>query len=267
MPNKKSKVVHTRKRQKKAQLSSKIIVTASMVTDTAQPVIKHGFLLPRGLSGDFNAARNMVMVQALPSYARAKVEPRDLADFRSVLAGLAQRGNRDAIFLTEFESYVPAAETESDRRAFDIIEGKSAIGMNLALLSARTEHDAHALLFVVEDKLREKMVVAGPEKISAHLRTELEKNGVSYVVRNSTQCSPVVNDFVSDGALYRTRQDLLLEGHDQFIVDELVKSLATLCAIPHGGRPTREYTLGQAVHDVSGSVPSCYTQILRPSEA
>src|SRR4051812_20711776 len=185
MPKNKLIVSRSRKRLKKAKAAGDPIGAEQTCAARVRPSQRYGFLLPLRLSHNFNTAGKLVEVQALPNYLRDTVEPKDLADFRFVLAGLAQPGNRDAIFPADIEQYLAAATSEHERRALDIVEGRSAMGFNLTILAAKSALDKPVFLYVVEDKLRQKMAVAGPEKIPAGFRKQLEKDGVSYAVRNS----------------------------------------------------------------------------------
>jgi hypothetical protein len=240
-----------------------------------RPSNRYGFLLPRRLSGNFNAAGQLVEVQALPNYVRETVEAKDLADFRLVLGGLAQPGNRDTIFPVDLEQHVESPDSESERRTLDIVEGKSAMGFNIAVLAARNEANKPVYLYVVEDSLRHMMVVAGPEKISGAMKKALEKAGVSYVVRKDDDCAAVVDDFLAEGAKHRNENGFLLSASGrstQSVITDLVRSVSAVVEINdaalEGKGPVSYWgsTLGRAISQ-AGSQPVCYTSIVRTPQS
>jgi hypothetical protein len=279
MPKKKLSEVRRRKRVKKAgavvarrtkragQLAGQAVTEQKSIAEI-RPRRPYGFLLPRRLSQNFNAAGQLVEVQALPNYLRDTVKAKDLADFRLVLGGLAQRGNRDAIFPVEIEQYLAMTDSEHERRALDIVEGKSPMGFNLTVLAAKSDLDRQVFLYVLEDRLRRKMAVAGPEKIPAGLKKQLERDGVSYAVRKSNECDAVIDDFVADGAQHRCERGFLLDNNirtRQSVIGDLVRGLNAVSEIKETGinlsNMPLDYTLGRAIRH-SGPEPACYTSIV-----
>ncbi len=255
--------------QAQAPSSAKVqpLVTPKAETPVVEirPTQPHGFMLPKNLSGSFNIARNLVEVQALPNYLRDDLKPNELADFRAVLGALAakpaQRGNRDAMFPADLENFLPDdfQKGESDRRAFDVIEGKSAMGFNLAVLAAKTSENKPAHLYVLEDKLREKMIVAGPEGVKADFADELAKGGVQYVVKSDEKTASAINEFLAHGAKFRGEKGLLFPGNTQSLIEGLIKGAFALSEIPHKEANVKGTTLGDAIKDSKN--PAIYTQI------
>lgn len=268
MPKKKQTNVRKTKRLKQAE---ETVVQAKPAANI-RPLQRYGFLLPRRLSSNFNAAGQLVEVQALPNYVRETIAAKELADFRLVLGGLAQPGNRDAIFPVDIEQYLAVTTSEHERRALDIVEGKSPMGFNLAVLAARSAEDKPVFLYVLEDRLRHKMAVAGPEKIPEGLKRQLERGGVSYAVRLSSECDAVIDEFVTDGAKHRSERGFLLDNDlrsRQLVIDDLVHGVAALSDLReqgHGAKQGDGRTLGKVIRQAL-AVPACFTSIVCASQS
>jgi hypothetical protein len=248
-------------------------------TPAASPQIlaakdRFGFLMPNSLTGNFNSANNIIEVHAYPNYLDKNVRSKDLADFRSVLAALAsapaRQTNRNAIFPVDLENHIVSDQrpkTETERRALDVVEGKSAVGFNVVVLRARTEDNKPVNLYVIEDLERQAMIVAGPGKISSNLKEKLAKGGVSYVVKSEPESVTAINEFLAQGAKDRGNKGKLMMGSVVSVIEQIKRGIDKLVPLSENKLDeknplARGYTIGNAIHQAIDE-PAVYTQITR----
>jgi hypothetical protein len=98
----------------------------------------------------------------------------------------------------------------------------------LAAVNAKKEP---VYLYVIDDKTRNRMMVVGPEPISAPLQSELIKNGVQYVVKTDEASVTSINEFLADGAKHRGNIGKLVQGNTQNVIEGLIKAFSALCEL------------------------------------
>jgi len=237
------------------------------------------FVLP---NDDLNKVNGEPMIagKALPNYEledAANSKEYILADFRSALAALAvpeySGQNRSRVWPAELMDYVADAPTDpADVEAFNTLQGKSKVGFDLTILAAAGSDKQEAYLYVIEDKVRDQMMVVGPEDVAPQLKSALSKNGISYVVKEDESSIQRINDFLADGAKVRGEKGQLVSGNTQQVIEGLIKAFSALCEIadveqsdndPNQMTVNKGSTLGQVIHR-STSRPAVYTNIVKP---
>lgn len=237
------------------------------------------FVLP---NDDLNKVNGEPMIEgkALPNYELDDVaSSKDyiLADFRSALAALAvpEYGgqNRSRVWPAELMEYVDEQPTDpADIEAFNTLQGKSKVGFDLSILAAAGSDKKESYLYVIEDKVRDQMMVVGPEAVSTQLKSALSKNGISYVVKEDEASIQRINDFLAEGAKVRGEKGQLVSGNTQQVIEGLIKAFSALCEItdvsqsetdPDQMTVDKGSTLGQVIHR-SNSRPAVYTNIVKP---
>lgn len=237
------------------------------------------FVLP---NDDLNKVNGEPMIEgkALPNYELDDVaSSKDyiLADFRSALAALAvpEYGgqNRARVWPAELMEYVDEQPTDpADIEAFNTLQGKSKVGFDLSILAAAGSDKKESYLYVIEDKVRDQMMVVGPEAVSTQLKSALSKNGISYVVKEDEASIQRINDFLAEGAKVRGEKGQLVSGNTQQVIEGLIKAFSALCEItdvsqsetdPDQMTVDKGSTLGQVIHR-SNSRPAVYTNIVKP---
>ncbi|MEZ0223625.1 MAG: hypothetical protein ACAH83_03660 [Alphaproteobacteria bacterium] len=229
----------------------------------------------------------ILMGQALPNYMLddpMKSPQYNLVDFRTALAALAvpeyAKENRSHIWPVELDDFLPdevkkeAAQDKTQAEALNAIKGKSGIGFDLMVVSAVNGKKEQVFLYVIEDKLQNKVMVVGPEEISKPLQSELAKNGVQYVVKSDEGSVTTVNEFLADGAKYRGTIGKLIQGNTQNVIEGLIKAFSALCELADveaGASPdqmtvNKGSTLGLVIHR-SKSRPVVFTSIVTPKTA
>ncbi|TAL39291.1 MAG: hypothetical protein EPN97_02855 [Alphaproteobacteria bacterium] len=229
----------------------------------------------------------IVMGQALPNYVLddpANAKEYNLVDFRTALAALAvpeyAKDNRAHIWPVELDDFLPdevkkeVAQDKSQAEAMNTLKGKSAIGFDLIVISALNAKKEQVFMYVIEDKLQNKVMVVGPEEISKPLQSELAKNGVQYVVKGDEGSVTTVNEFLADGAKFRGHAGKLIQGNTQNVIEGLIKAFSALCeladveagATPDQMTVNKGSTLGLVIHR-SKSRPVVFTSIVTPKSA
>lgn len=237
------------------------------------------FVLP---NDDLNKVNGEPMIEgrALPNYEledAATSKDYILADFRSALAALAvpEYGgqNRARVWPVELMEYVDEKPTDpADIEAFNTLQGKSKVGFDLTILAAADSAKKESYLYVIEDKVRDQMMVVGPEDVSTQLKSALSKNGINYVVKEDPASISRINDFLADGAKVRGEKGQLVSGNTQQVIESLIKAFSALCEIadvtqsdndPNQMTVDKGCTLGQIIHRAE-SRPTVYTNIVKP---
>lgn len=229
----------------------------------------------------------LVVGRALPNYMLedpTKSKEYQLVDFRTALAALAvpeyAKDNRAHIWPVDLNDYLPdeikkeAAQDKSQAEAMNTVMGKSTIGFDLVVLAATNAKKEAVYLFVIEDKRRNKMMVVGPEAISAPLQTELVKNGVQYVVKNDEASVSAINEFLAEGAKHRGNMGQLVQGNTQNVIEGLIKAFSALCELtdteagtsPDQMTVNKGATLGKVMKE-SKSKPAVFTSIVTAKAA
>ena len=226
----------------------------------------------------------LIVGQALPNYIdddASKSKTYRLVDFRTALAALAvpeyAKENRAHIWPVDLDDYLPdevkqeAAKDKSQAEAMNTVKGKSQIGFDLVVLATTNAKKETVYLYVIDDKLREKMMVVGPEAISAPLQSELAKNGVQYVVKSDEGSVTQINEFLAEGAKHRGNTGKLVQGNTQNVIEGLIKAFSALCELTDteaGASPdqmtvNKGATLGLVMYK-SKSKPAVFTSIVTP---
>lgn len=237
------------------------------------------FVLP---NDDLNKVNGEPMIEgkALPNYELDDISSSKdyiLADFRSALAALAvpEYGgqNRARVWPAELMDYVDEQPTDpADIEAFNTLQGKSKVGFDLTILAAADSAQNKSYLYVIEDKVRDQMMVVGPEDVSTQLKSALSKNGISYVVKEDESSILRINDFLAEGAKVRGEKGQLVSGNTQQVIEGLIKAFSALCEIADVSQSESDpgqltvdkgSTLGQVIQR-SKSQPSVYTSIVKP---
>jgi energy-coupling factor transporter ATP-binding protein EcfA2 len=237
------------------------------------------FVLP---NDDLNKVNGEPMIagKALPNYEledAASSKEYILADFRSALAALAvpeySGQNRSRVWPAELMDFVADTPTDpADIEAFNTLQGKSKVGFDLTILAAAGSDKQEAYLYVIEDKVRDQMMVVGPEDVAPQLKSALSKNGISYVVKEDESSIQRINDFLADGAKVRGEKGQLVSGNTQQVIEGLIKAFSALCEIadveqsdndPNQMTVNKGSTLGQVIHR-STSRPAVFTNIVKP---
>jgi len=237
------------------------------------------FVLP---NDDLNKVNGEPMIEgrALPNYELDDVSTSKdyiLADFRSALAALAvpEYGgqNRSRVWPVELMEYVDEKPTDpADIEAFNTLQGKSKVGFDLTILAAADSQKKESYLYVIEDKVRDQMMVVGPEDVSTQLKSALSKNGINYVVKEDPASVSRINDFLAEGAKVRGEKGQLVSGNTQQVIESLIKAFSALCEIadvtqsdndPNQMTVDKGCTLGQIIHRAE-SRPTVYTNIVKP---
>lgn len=212
-----------------------------------QATAPYGFLLPA-----FNGASGADQARALPTDMYKIVDPGQLSDFRTVLQALADPAthdsNRNAIFPPSGDK-PSTGVTAAFQYVTDITAGKSSFGFNITVLTA--SHGLNpAHLYVVEDKHRDKMMIAGPTDIPSILKAALQRRGISYVCQKDPECASSVNNFLAEGAKWRGERGMLIIGNTQNVIESLLNALDRYCPV-NWGQPSaaRGMTLGKAISE------------------
>ncbi len=229
----------------------------------------------------------LTIAKALPNYVLddpLKSKDFALVDFRTALAGLAVpeygKENRTHIWPVDLDNYLPdeikeeAKADASQEEAMKTVKGQSKIGFDLVVLGAKDEKGELVYLYVIEDKMREQMMVVGPAPISAALKSELKKNGVDYVVKTDESSQVEINEFLAAGAKHRGNLGKLLQNHTQGVIEGLIKAFSALCeltdteagATPDQMTVNKGATLGLVMYR-SRSKPAVFTSIVTPKAA
>jgi hypothetical protein len=229
----------------------------------------------------------ILMGQALPNYLLEdpmKNKEFNLVDFRTALAALAvpeySKDNRSHIWPVELDDFLPdevkkeVAQDKTQAEAMNTLKGKSAIGFDLIVVSALNSKKEQIFMYVIEDKLQEKVMVVGPEAISKALESQLSKNGLQYVVKGDEGSVTTVNEFLADGAKHRGHVGKLVQGNTQSVIEGLIKAFSALCeladveagATPDQMTVNKGSTLGLVIHR-SKSRPVVFTSIVTPKVA
>jgi hypothetical protein len=82
-------------------------------------------------------------------------------------------------------------------------------GFNVSVRGVSDNAGRPAYLYVVEDHLRGKMIIAGTERIPDVLRTFIEQKGVAYVDKNDPGSVAAIDNFLADGIAWREKHHLL----------------------------------------------------------
>lgn len=222
----------------------------------------------------------------MPSYDMddSKLEPggsHTLVDYRSVLAALAVPAyadqNRSRIWPDELLECVDKSEhpkTEQDIEAYNSLQGRSSIGMDLTVLATNNSKQEKSFMYVLEDKQRSQMIVIGTEDVSAQLKSALSKNGVQYVVHGDETAVVAINEFVSEGAKMRVSAGAFEKGQSQNVIEGLIKAFSAVCVLRNvkNGNVKHEdgqmkvkkgSTLGDVIHGEHDE-PKVYTNIIKP---
>lgn len=193
---------------------------------------------------DFNAVtKNPVVVgEALPNYDLKKPlesAEYELVDFRAVLASLAVDGyaerNRERIWPVKLIEKIPAKDRPSpeDQRAiYDALRGKSDHGFDICILAAAGNDDrSMKFLYVIEDKARKMMIVAGPEPITPELTSELAKKNITYVVKSDPATAERITNFMGEGHVHRLRNSSTITKKEKLdeINENLVQGFSAIC--------------------------------------
>ena len=236
-----------------------------------------GFIVPKKLAGSFNNASPVVEGHALPNYILEKAKPEELMDIPTVLAGLALPNavdNRKNMFPVNLLEYIPEdmqrSATRDQKEAFNVLMGKSATGFDMVVLQALNDKGEPDFLYVVEDKLRQKMVVVGPEAVKPDLEASLAKNGVTYVANvDPAATAKAINKFLSEGQNPRAGNIGMLPSRTEVIASSLVKAFSGLCQIPgellrpDEALSEQNVTLGDAIA-VNKSTPAVFISMMKP---
>jgi hypothetical protein len=235
---------------------------------------RHAFTIPstKGVSSAF-AVPNYMLEDPVRSKEYA------LVDFRTALKALClpqhAQENRARIWPTHLDDYLPAdmlkeiAADQDQTEAMNTIQGKAKGGFGIVVLRAANE-DKPVNMYVIEDKARGAMMVAGPQPISYALQADLARNGIEYVSKNEPCAVAAVNNFLAASALQRAPSGV----RPPRIVEALVKAFSAVCELPdHYPDVTRAnngdmvigrgVNLGQLVHD-NKSAPAVFTSIVAP---
>jgi hypothetical protein len=232
---------------------------------------------------DLNAVNGTPLLQgeAVPSYDMddSKLEPggsHTLVDYRSVLAALAVPAyadqNRARIWPDELLECVDESEhpkTQEDIEAYNSLQGRSSIGMDLTVLATNNSKQEKSFMYVLEDKQRNQMIVIGTEEVSAQLKSALSKNGVQYVVHGDETAAVAINEFVSEGAKMRVSAGAFEKGQSQNVIEGLIKAFSAVCELRNvknsNGKMTvtKGSTLGQLIQGEHAE-PKVYTNIIKP---
>ena len=226
----------------------------------------------------------LIVGKALPNYLLedpTKTKEYQLVDFRTALAALAvpkyAKDNRAHIWPVDLDDYLPddvkkeALNDKSQAEAMNTVKGKSGIGFDLVVLAATNAKKEPVYLYVIDDKLREKMMVVGPEPISGPLQSELIRNGVQYVVKNDEASVTSINEFLADGAKHRGNIGKLIQGNTQNVIEGLIKAFSALCELTdtEPGASNDQMTVNKGatlglVMFKSKSRPAVFTSIVTP---
>ncbi len=223
---------------------------------------------------DTVTANPVVHGEALPLYdlpESLEEEGYKLVDFRTALAaftipGFAEK-NRDRIWPVDLLDRMPEEERPQGealiRDIYDPLRGKSAHGFDLCILAAAGKEGGEAVyLYVIDDKERGKMLIAGPEKISAELQSALGKNGISYVLKDSVFTAKEIEEFMGAGHTERFNAGKIRqEDEARKLQANLIQAFSAICRHDDGGEDIEKGTgLGDYIQ--SGQTPNVFTTIV-----
>lgn len=260
---------------KQAKNAPAVTEPQGAVNVTVAPVSggsQYGFIVPKNLAATFNDASPIIEGKALPNYILAKPKPDELMDFRTVLAGLAlpqAANNRKNLFPRDLMEHLPDdirwTQVPDEREALSVVMGRSAKGFDLVILHAVKGNGEPTYLYVLEDKTRQKMIVAGPEPIGPKLEAALAKNGVTYVTQGEPAAAKTINHFVDEGALHRGDRGRLDGWQMETTRNNLVKAFSAICELPMSPPSVRRgaVTLGEVI-SINKSHPAVFTSMLKP---
>ncbi|MEZ0261668.1 MAG: hypothetical protein ACAH80_11710 [Alphaproteobacteria bacterium] len=231
------------------------------------------FTIPTGSAR--NAFNNATPVEAvaLPNYLVEKPDAKDLVDIPTTLAALAMEtvrdNNRKALYPVALEDYLATVTREpGEQEALNIVEGKSWIGFGIVALKAQGADGKASNLYVVDDQLRQQIIVMGAESIPVGLNKKLAESGVTYVVRGRPETTEEINEFLSQGARVRGESGLLMTGRAVTdVIESLIKAVSAICelkehdddAVPLGT------TLGRVMNGGMADKPGVFTSIMKAS--
>jgi hypothetical protein len=237
------------------------------------------------------ASQPLLSGRAFPNYTEYEPSRYELVNYRSALASLAIPGwleaNRASIWPVDLDEHLqsePAPKPKRrltpeeekaveearrvDEEAHKCVKGQSDIGVNMVILSAVNDNREQIYMYAIEDKKRGKMLVVGPDSISAAFDSELKKNGLQYVKKDTPATVAQIDEFLADGARKRGESGTSGPGAMNGVIESLIKAISSLCELTGANgapaQPTvgKGSTMGKIIHDVS-SVPALYTSILK----
>lgn len=228
------------------------------------------FVMP---NNDLNTVGNTPLIkgEAVPIYLYDdSTYEGKLADFRMALAALTVPGyakdNLDRIWPKDMLDWTVDKPTAAENLAYDVICGRSADNFNMNVLETSDEKGKATYLYVVEDRVADKRIVLGDNKISDQLQSALMKNGVSYIVRSENGARDKVNGFLSDGVRARgSDKQQLTAQKTQAMTETLIQAFTALGV--DEGRGSRNVAkgnrLGDLLCDAKGE-PRVHIKILAP---
>lgn len=240
----------------------------------------HGIVLPNE-DLDSVSGNPVVAGAALPLYdLQDPMNDADhkLVDFRTALAALAMPGyaekNREHIWPVELLESIPddAKPDENDiRDIYDPLRGKSAYGFDICILGAAGKKDDDmSFLYVLEDKERDEMIIAGPEAIDPELSAVLGKSGITYVVKDDDTTASKINEFMKKGNIVRFESGKIKEEEDVFKEHQgLLLAFSAICRLgPDNAASEGEdeipqgMNIGEFIHQAKAT-PNVFTSVVK----
>lgn len=224
---------------------------------------------------DFNTVtkKPVVVGEALPNYDLKKPlesTEYELVDFRAVLASLAVEGhgerNRERMWPVKLIEKIPAKDRpdpETQRAIYDPLCGKSGHGFDICILAAAgKDKSSMKFLYVVEDKERDMMIVAGPEPITPELTSALAKKNITYVVKSDPATAERITNFMGEGHVYRLRNSTLKKKEQLDEINEnLAQAFSAICRDADESDQIPEQTnVGMMI--VAGERPNVFTSFV-----
>ena len=218
-------------------------------------------------------AEPLVAAEALPSYelddpyASKEHTP---VNIKSILAGLAmqryEERNHESFWPRDIMDYLADGKAERDpmeKDAFEVLMGTSRDGLDIAFLAGVDDQGNPAYLTILRDKERRKSIIMGPEKIGTVLQSELQKNGISYVVKSDPVSQEGIDKFMEETMRARHMSGASGKGDTNKIVSTRIKAFSMSCQM--AGKVKEGSTLGKVIQSNTSS-PAVFTSIVRKKQ-
>lgn len=240
------------------------------------------------------SANPVIAAHAIPNYSlptpansddplKALLDEKRLVDFRSALAALAMpnydAGNRDKIWPKDLMDHVPEPTDDAGRarswmpdelEVYKTLKGESELNFDISVMTAASKDGKSSVnMIVFADKIIDKMLVMGPETISATLQSELTKKNVIYVSTSEDGGDKKINNFVSEGLKTRCEMGKIPNDATHVMLSKTLRAMSGLYemidAEEDGGDISVDVgaTLGSVALKISGE-PSIYMAIVKP---
>lgn len=173
----------------------KVLAEASAASDPAVRQV----ILP---NDDYTSvkAEPLVAADVVASYTEG-VSGTD-TDFRSILAAMAipdyADKNRENLWLGDLTAILE--EPDQPLAEHLALTGKAQNGLNIGAISALNSVGETVYLYLLEDKNRKQSIVIGPEALPPQLLTDLDKNGITYLMQSDEATQKRVDAFMAESA-------------------------------------------------------------------